>query len=89
MNNGKKGNTADLEVLSLLFGLVVIVCAVMTVLKWEAAFIWLTIMAAVGAVMNLTIAVIKFTRGGKKQGLCFVLMAVLLMGAFVMLQIYK
>ena len=88
MNKETKGNTADLEVLALLLGLVVIACAVTAVLNQEAVYLCMKIVSAAGAVMNLTIATLKFIRGGKKQGICFVLMTVLLAGAFVMLQIY-
>jgi len=89
MNNGKKRSVEDLQVISLLSGLVVIVCAVMIILEGKAIQLYLSVMAAVGAIMNLAIAAIKFIRNGKKQGFCFVLMAILLLGAFVMLQIYK
>lgn len=90
MNTGKKSNTVELEVLALLFGLLVIVCAVTAVIKGGAVLhTCLTIMAAAGGIMNLTIAMLKWKRGGKKQSIFFSLMAVLLLAAVVMLQIYR
>ena len=89
MDNKKKGNTANLEVLVLLLSLIVIACVAAAFLKQEMAYLLLMIMTAAGACLNLSIAVLKFKRGGKKQGICFILMTVLLLGAFVVLYMYK
>lgn len=89
MNTGKKSNTAELEALALLCGLAVIVCAVIAVINGAVLHLCLTIMTAAGGVMNLLIAGIRWKKGGKKQSLFWVLLAVLLLAALVMLQIYK
>ena len=84
MKNRKNSSTGDLEAISLIAGVILILCFVMMLFDLEGAPVFMTLVIAMGVVMNGTAALEHFHREKTVSAIFFTAVSVVLLMLFVL-----
>ena len=84
MKSRKNSRSGDLEVVSLIAGVFLILCFDMMIFDLEAAPVFMTLVIAMGVLMNGTVALERFYREKSVSAIFFTAVSVVLLMLFVL-----
>ena len=84
MKNRKNSSTGDLEAVSLVAGVILVLCFGMMIFDLEAAPVFMTLVIAMGVIMNGTAALERFYREKTVSAILFTAVSVVLLLLFVL-----
>lgn len=83
MKAPKANNSWDLEAIGIIAGLILIICFDVAFMEKDNSSVFITIVAGMGTILNSVLSLMKFQKGRKLTGFCFLALALGMLGWFL------